>query len=146
LGGLSMAVRYGIEDKLYPHMKRFAEDVFGIEPQTVILREHIMYPDGTFDEANIYIEGLEGQERVYVVGECKAQPGKKDIERFMKMIKRLGNYKTDGKIYPFIVGYAFHPSVLDYLKTNYPELRYFKTYEIEFGERRSKEEYIQSSG
>jgi hypothetical protein len=55
LGGLSMAVGYGIEDKLYSHMKNFAENVFGVEPHTIPLREHIIYPDGTFDEVNIYI-------------------------------------------------------------------------------------------
>jgi hypothetical protein len=73
-----------------------------------------------------------------VVGECKAQPEKKDIERFMKMINRLSNYKVGAKIYPFVVGYVFHPSVIGYLKTNYPELKYFKTYEIEFAEKEVK--------
>lgn len=133
LGGLSMAVGYGIEDKLYPHMTNFAKKCFGVNPEKIFLRKNIIYPDGKYDEANLYIEGKSDGKDLLVIGECKAQPGKKDIDRFMKMVSRLKNY-FGKEVYPFIVGYTFSPEVEKYILEQYPALKFFRTYEIEFGQ------------
>jgi hypothetical protein len=133
LGGLSMAVGYGIEDKLYPHMANFAKKCFGVNPEKLFLRKNIVYPDGKYDEINLYIEGKSEDKDVLVIGECKAQPGKKDIDRFMKMVSRLKTY-FGKEIYPFIVGYTFSPEVETYISGQYPDLKFFRTYEIEFGQ------------
>jgi hypothetical protein len=132
LGGLAMAVGYGIEDKLYSHMPNFAKGCFGVEPENIILRKNIVYPNGKYDEINLYIEGKLNGKDVLVIGECKAQPGKKDIDRFMKLTLRLQDY-FDKEIYPFVVGYTFAPDVEKYISEKYPLLKYFKTYEIEHG-------------
>jgi len=133
LGGLSMAVGYGIEDKLYPHMTNFAKKCFGVNPEKIFLRKNIIYPDGKYDEANLYIEGKSDGKDLLVIGECKAQPGKKDIDRFMKMVSRLKNY-FGKEVHPFIVGYTFSPEVEKYILEQYPALKFFRTYEIEFGQ------------
>jgi prefoldin subunit 5 len=131
LGGLSMAVGYGIEDRLYPKLKRFIKGHFSATPTNVVLRHHINYGNGKFDEVNLYCEALKDDKKVYFIGECKAQPGKRDILKFMEMIKRLKNsLLTD--IYPFIVGYTYHPEVEDFIRERFPEISYFKTYEIEY--------------
>jgi hypothetical protein len=127
-----MAVGYGIEDKLYPHMTNFAKKCFGINPEKVVLRKNIGYPDGKYDEVNLYIEGKSDGKDLLVIGECKAQPGKKDIDRFMKMVSRLKTH-FGKEIYPFIVGYTFSPDVEAYIETAYPGLKYFRTYELEHG-------------
>ena len=133
LGGLAMAVGYGIEDKLYPHLKNFVARVYGANVQRVVLRENVMYPNGKFDEVNLYAEATIDQRDVLVVGECKAQPGKKDIDKFVNMVWRLKE-KFNKEIYPFVVGYAFSLDVESYLSARYPEVKYFKTYQIEHGE------------
>jgi len=132
IGGLAMAVGYGIEDKLYIHMPNFAKGCFGVEPENITLRKNIVYPNGKYDEINLYIEGKLNGKDVLVIGECKAQPGKKDIEGFMKMTLRLQDY-FEKEIYPFVVGYTFAPDVEKYISEKYPLLKYFKTYEIEHG-------------
>lgn len=130
LGGLSMAVGYGIEDKLYPHISKFAQKYFGISVEDTVLRKNVIYPDGKFDEINLYISGKKDGKDVLVLGECKAQPGKKDIDRFIKMVSRLKDYFKK-EIFPFVVGYTFNPVVEEYTLKRYPELKLFKTYEIE---------------
>ncbi len=134
LGGLSMAVGYGIEDNMYPHIETLAKKVYGIEEiQEKELRKNIVYSDGRYDEVNIYIKGKKEAQEVYLVGECKAQPGKKDIQRFVSLINRLEN-KFKKEIFCFIVGYSFSKDVEDYLNLEYPYIKYFKTYQIEHEE------------
>jgi DNA repair exonuclease SbcCD ATPase subunit len=130
LGGLSMAVGYGIEDKLYPHISKFAQKYFGVTVEDTVLRKNVIYPDGKFDEINLYISGKKDGKDVLVLGECKAQPGKKDIDKFIKMVSRLKDFFKK-EIFTFVVGYTFNPVVEEYTLKKYPELKFFKTYEIE---------------
>ncbi len=131
LGGLSMAVGYGLEDTLFPHIGKFLEKKFNIKNSKTELRKYIKHNDGKYDEVNIYTEGYKGENLVIAVSECKAQPGKKDIDKFMKMIERLK--KTLNKnIIPYMVGYTFHPEIETYIKERYSELKYYKTYEIAY--------------
>jgi len=129
LGGLSHAVGYGIEDKLFPFMDSFIHKEFGFVPDEVE-RKFIQYDKNRKDEVNIFIKGINNNRPVIVVGECKSQPGKRDIDDFDEMIKRLKNhFKID--IYGFIVGYIFDPDVEEYIKAHYPYIKYYKTYQVE---------------
>ena len=132
LGGLSMAVGYGIEDKYIPIMESFALNRYGADID-VVERKHIIYPDGKYDEINLYLEGSIKNKKVYIIGESKAQPGKKDLDRFNLMLGRLKNYfkvKDDG-IKGFMIGYIYAPEVEDYAHSKYPHIDLFKTYQIE---------------
>ncbi len=127
VGGLSITVGYGIEDKLIPYMDDFANNYYGVMPEE-IERKYIQYEDGNYDEINLYIRGQKDNKEVYIIGECKAQPGKKDIDRFAKLMKRVEkHYKKD--VYGFLVGYMFHPDVERYCKEHY-NIDMFKTYQV----------------
>ncbi|MCX7858374.1 MAG: hypothetical protein N2513_10440 [Deltaproteobacteria bacterium] len=129
LGNLSDTVGYGLEDRIMPYVPAFAVKEFGIKVD-LIERRNIVYPDGRYDEVNIYVEGKKNGEKVYMIGECKAKPGKKDIDRFYSLIKRLSAH-LKGQIYPFIVGYVYSPDVEGYIKEKYPEVRMVKSFEFE---------------
>ncbi len=129
LEGLSDAVGYGLEDKLIPHMNKFVKHYYGCEVR-VIDRRNIIYSEGGFDEINIYIEAKKNNEDYLIIGECKSKPGKKDIDKFLQLKKRVERYFPDKKIKSFIVGYTFHPNVEEYLKGK-KEVDYFKSFEIE---------------
>ncbi len=129
VGGLSMAVGYGIEDKYIPIMDDFVLKQYGVVAKTVE-RKFIEYKDGTYDEINLYIEAEADGKKIYIIGESKAQPGKKDFDRFDTMLKRFkNNFNTDLKA--FVIGYQFSPEVEKYAKTEYPNIDFFKTYQIE---------------
>ncbi len=128
VGGLSMVVGYGIEDKLIPYMEDFVHNFYNVKAMEVE-RKFIQYDNGNYDEVNLYIKGNKNNNEVFIIGECKAQPGKKDIDRFAKMLARIKNYYKK-EVYGFIVGYIFHPEMEKYCKERY-EIDVFKTYEVE---------------
>ena len=128
VGGLSMSVGYGIEDRLIPHLKQFAFQEFGVEV-TLVDRRNITYPDGKYDEVNLYVEGKKDSIPVFLIGECKAQPGKKDFDRFAKRIERLQNV-LKGQITALMVGYHYTPEVEAYADRLYPSILHYKTFQI----------------
>ncbi len=128
LGGLSMDVGYGIEDKMIPHLRQFALHEFGIEV-TLVDRRNVFYPDGNHDEVNLYVEGKRDGHTQYLIGECKAQPGKKDFDKFSQELKRLQSV-LKGEITPFMVGYHFAPEVESYAVEQYPQILRYKTFQI----------------
>ncbi len=133
LGGLAMAVGYGIEDKVMPYFFDLAKKDYGVLVERVDRRNYI-YPDGRYDEINIFAEGSKGRKRHVIVAECKAQPSKKDTDRLIEMAERLRN-DTKATIYPILIGYMFSPEVESYAKEKYPALRLMKTYEFELNYR-----------
>ena len=83
LGGLAMAVVYGIEDKVMPYFFDLAKKDYAIQLERVDRRNYT-YSDGRYDEINIFAEGIKGGKKHIIVAECKAQPSKKDADRFMR--------------------------------------------------------------
>jgi hypothetical protein len=128
LGGLSMDVGYGIEDKMIPHLRQFVLHEFGIEV-TLVDRRNVFYPNGKHDEVNLYVEGKKDGHTQYLIGECKAQPGKKDFDKFSQELKRLQSV-LKGEITPFMVGYHFAPEVESYAVEQYPQILRYKTFQI----------------
>jgi len=129
LGGLSANIGYGIEDKIFPYISDFAKKEFAIEV-ALTDRRNIIYPNGKYDEINIYAEGVKDSQPSFLVGECKAHPGKKDFDKFSHMTERIKKV-IKGDIYPFMVGYNLAPEVETYAKAKYPHIRICKTYEFE---------------
>ena len=129
LGGLTQDVGYGIEDKIMPYMPDFVKKSYGIDA-VLVERKNIVYPNGKYDELNIYVEGTKQGKKVFVIGECKAQPGKKDADKFHEMIERVKTL-LKGEIFLFLVGYSFDPTVENYIRENYPGTGIFKSYDFE---------------
>ncbi len=129
VAGLSDTVGYGLEDKIMPYISDFAKKEFAIET-LLIDRRNIVYPDGRFDEVNIYVEGIKDGEKVYMIGECKARHGKKEIERFAELLKKVKGY-LNAPVYSFVVGYSYSPEVEKYLEEKYPEIKIMKSFEFE---------------
>jgi DNA repair ATPase RecN len=129
LGNLSHTVGYGLEDKIIPYLPKMAKEEYGIKVKDYG-RKNIVYPDGKYDEANLYVEGEKEGRPIYLIGECKAQLGKKDIDRFSKMLERIKHHlKSD--VVGFIVSYSLQPSVEEYLKKSHPEIRFYYSYYFE---------------
>ena len=131
MGGMAMAVGYGIEDKLMPHIPEFVDTVFGIRAD-IVDRRNIVYSDGSHDEANIYVEGEKNGNRIYLIGECKAQPGKRDFDKFAGLLGRIRENR-EGNVSGMMIGYHYAPDVENYAKENYPAIKFYRTFEVERG-------------
>ena len=131
MGGLAMAVGYGIEDRLMPHIPEFVDTAFGIRAD-IVDRRNIIHPDGSYDEANIYVEGEKNGNRIYLIGECKAQPGKRDFDKFAGLLGRIRENR-EGDVSGMMIGYHYAPDVENYAKENYPAIKFYRTFEVERG-------------
>lgn len=129
LGGLTQDVGYGLEDKVMPYMVDFVKKNYGIEAE-LVKRKNIVYPNGKYDELNIYVEGTKQGKKVFVIGECKSQPSKKDADKFHQVYERVKT-ALDGDIFLFMVGYSFDPNVENYIGDKYPEISIFMSYDFE---------------
>ncbi len=129
LAGLSDTVGYGLEDKIMLYMYDFARDEFGVEVE-VIERRNIVYPDGRYDEVNIYVEGFRNGAKVYIVGECKSRPSKREVDKLIEKVERVREFLGD-EVYAFIVGYTFAPDVEEYIKEMYPWLKMMRSFEFD---------------
>lgn len=131
MGGLAMAVGYGIEDRLMPQIPEFVDTAFGIRAD-IVDRRNIVYPDGSYDEANIYVEGEKNGNRIYLIGECKAQPGKRDFDKFAGLLGRIRE-NSEGDVMGMMIGYHYAPDVEKYAKENYPAIKFYRTFEVARG-------------
>ncbi|CUS96987.1 hypothetical protein [Candidatus Kryptobacter tengchongensis] len=129
LAGISDTVGYGLEDKVMVYMREFARDEYGVEAE-IVERRNVVYPDGRYDEVNIYVEGRKNGQKVYLIGECKSRPSKGEIDKLSKKRDRLRNY-FNADVYAFIVAYYFSPEVENYLREEHPDIKMVKSYEFE---------------
>jgi hypothetical protein len=129
LGGLTQDVGYGLEDKAMPFMVDFVKKNYGIDADRVE-RKNIVYPNGNYDELNIYVEGTKQGKKAFVIGECKSQPSKKDADKFHQRIERVQTVLA-GEIFLFMMGYSYDPAVEKYIREKYPQVSIFKSYDFE---------------
>ena len=128
LGCLSNSFGYVLENEAIRFLPGLLQRDKGIDIQ-VMDRRYIVYADGQDDEINIYGEGLLKSKKVYVVGESKSQLGKKDINRFNRLVKRVSEH-LHAKLIPVLVTHSVHPDVEAYAKNNIQELEIYRSYEL----------------
>ncbi|MCZ6679518.1 MAG: hypothetical protein O7E52_19990 [Candidatus Poribacteria bacterium] len=126
VGGLSNTIGYGIEDKSYPLLKKVIQRDFGVDVES-LFRKNIVYSRDHFDEINIYGEGVRSGEKVYIVGECKAQFGANDVKRYAALLERVGEH-LGGPIVSLTLAYHYHPQAEESLKAQ--GIKYYWSYEL----------------
>lgn len=127
VGGISNTIGYELEDKSYPILPALLKRDFGAEVGR-LYRRFLLYPDGRDDEINIYGEGKRNGQKVYVIGEAKAQLGRRDVDRFVRMLKRVQAF-LDAELIPLVLTYAAHPKVEEYAATK--GLKIYWSYDLQ---------------
>ena len=89
VAGLSDTVGFRLEDESYKSLPRLLKRDLNLEVEGRLIRKYVEYADGKVDEVNIYGKGKRNGKTVYVLGECKSKLGKRDIDNFLKRVKRL---------------------------------------------------------
>ncbi|RMF39004.1 MAG: chordopoxvirus fusion protein [Chloroflexi bacterium] len=116
LGGLAMAVGYGLENQAYRALPRLLARDFGIEVQGRLLRRYVKDREGRDIEVNIIGEAIRDGERIVIVGEGKSQLSKNGVDDFVrKKLKRLEGVL--GPIFPVLVTHMISsPDVEEYVR------------------------------
>ncbi|KJR41478.1 hypothetical protein MCHI_002628 [Candidatus Magnetoovum chiemensis] len=126
VGGLSDTIGYGLEDKSYTALIDVIRRDFHIKVDK-LYRKNIVYGKHKFDEVNIYGEAQKDGKTVYIVGECKARFGVKNLEKYIKMTERV-KACLGSDIIPIILAYQYHPDAEEELKN--ANIKYYWSYEV----------------
>ena len=129
VGGLSVDLGHLVEDSIFPYIIDFARREYGLEV-SVLDRRNIEYPDGRFDEIDVYAEGSEGGGRAVLIAEVKSQPGKRDIDRFAEVVHRVQAH-TGTTVHPVLIASTADPRVERYLREHHAEIRFVPRYAFE---------------
>ncbi|CUS86921.1 hypothetical protein [Candidatus Kryptobacter tengchongensis] len=116
LGGLSNTIGYMLENESYKHLPALLERDFGIKVKTRLKRGYVADKEGNKIEVNIFGEAEKNGKIITIIGECKSQLSKNDVDNFIrKKLSRLeGVYPN---IFPVMVVHMIsEPDVEDYLK------------------------------
>jgi mannitol-1-phosphate/altronate dehydrogenase len=104
LGGLSGTVGYTLEDRTYPSLPPLLKNDFGITLKEELKRDFIEDNEGEYIEVNIVGKGLQNGKEILIVGECKTQLSKNDVNDFIrKKLKRLNGVHQN--VFPVLVTY-----------------------------------------
>jgi hypothetical protein len=102
LGGLSMTVGYGLEDKAYPALPALLKRDFNLVVQGRLTRTYVQDKKGQNLEVNIFGKAVKDGNDVFIIGESKSQLSKKEIDAFVrKRLKRFDGVFSD--IFPVLV-------------------------------------------
>ncbi len=126
LGGLSNTVGYQLEDRAYPALKKILTRDYAFEIDR-LYRKNIVYSKDHFDEINIYGEARKNGNKIFIIGESKAQFGVKDVRKFKKLFERVRSH-LGGEIFPLVIAYHYHPEAEAQLQEN--GIKHFWSYEL----------------
>ena len=115
LGALQHSVGYMLEDRAYTHLPRLLEEEFGIRLIEPLRRRYIEVAPRRYEEVNLIGKGLKEGREVWILGECKSQLRKRDVDSFLARVKRLESF-FPGEKFLLLVTYQTPPPVEDYVK------------------------------
>ena len=126
LGGLSHTVGYILEDKAFETLPLLLKKEYGIETEA-LKRDFIEISPNRFEEINIIGQGKRDGKKIWILGECKAQLKKRDVDKFLKKISRIEHIFPGEKLI-ILVAYQTSPQVKEYVREK--GLRLYFSYEL----------------
>ncbi len=127
LGGLSHTVGYILEDRSYVALPHLLSKEFGIEVEE-IKRDFVELAPNRYEELNIIGKGKKNGTPVWILGECKTQLRKKDVDSFLKKISRI-EHLFPGEKFLVMVTYQTSPQVRHYIKQK--GIKLYFSYELQ---------------
>jgi DNA repair exonuclease SbcCD ATPase subunit len=115
LGNLSHTVGYVLEDRAYRGLPELLKRDFGIELIEPLKRDYIEIGRDQYEEVNIIGKARKDGKEIWIIGECKSQLKKVDIDEFLKSIKRIEDFLKGEKLL-IAVTYQTSPKVRRYVE------------------------------
>ncbi|MEJ5300500.1 MAG: hypothetical protein WHS38_05875 [Thermodesulforhabdaceae bacterium] len=114
LGKLSHSVGYVLEDRAIVHLPRLLKKDEGVDVEE-LKRDFVELGPGRYEEINILGKGYKGNKPVWIIGECKTQFKKKDVEGFLKKLEKIERFFPGERIL-IAVTYQSPPQIQELLK------------------------------
>jgi len=103
LGGLTHTVGYTLENESYRALPHLLERDYRVKLKERLRRDYLTDAEGCDIEVNIIGRGQVDGKEVVVIGECKSQLSKNDIDNFIR--RKLERIKgvIDADLFPVLV-------------------------------------------
>jgi DNA repair ATPase RecN len=115
LGNLSHTVGYVLEDRAYRGLPELLKRDFSIELIEPLRRDYIEIGRDQYEEVNIIGKARKDGKEIWIIGGCKSQLKKVDIDEFLKSIKRIEDFLKGEKLL-IAVTYQTSPKVRRYVE------------------------------
>ncbi len=115
VGSLSHTVGYVLEDRAYKGLPELLKRDFGIQIVDGLKRDYIKIGMDKYEEINIIGKGRGDGKDVWVIGECKSQLKKVNVDDFLKAVKKIEPF-VKGERVLVAVTYQASPSVREYVE------------------------------
>jgi len=112
VGDLSHTVEYILGDRACAALPSLLKEELGMEIEE-LKRDFIETSPNRYEEINIIGKGKKDGTPVWILGECKTQLKKKDIDSFLKKVSRIEHLFPGEKIF-VAVTYQTSPQVRHY--------------------------------
>ena len=123
LGGLSHTVGYFLEDRAYISLPKLLRKDYNLEVIEPLKRDFIKISSNRYIEVNIIGKGKKENREYIILGECKTQLKKKDVDNFIKTISKIKNI-FNLPIFPVLITFQTSPQVKKYLESKNLSLYY----------------------
>jgi uncharacterized phage infection (PIP) family protein YhgE len=127
IGGISRTFGYILEDRAFKGLPGILKRDFGIESLEYLKRDYIEISPGKYEEVNIVGRGKKDGEDVWIVGDCKTQLKKRDVDEFISTIQKIEKV-IEGKKILITVVYQASPDVRKYVEEK--GIRLYFSYEM----------------
>ncbi len=115
LGGLSNAFGYVLEDRAIKGLPAILKERYNIEITEPLKRDILETPDGREIELNIFGKGRLNGKVLTIIGECKSQMRKRDVDKFLNYVKMLDRY-LPGEKFLVLVAYQAPLKIRKYIE------------------------------
>ncbi len=115
LGGLQHTVGYVLEDRAFVGLPKLLEKDFGIKITMPLKRDYMEISPGKEEEINIIGRGKRDGREIWILGECKSQINKREVDKFLRKVNKLNKVIPGEKIL-LIITYQAPPIVRRYIE------------------------------
>ena len=115
IGGLAHSIGYFLEDRAYRGLPGILKERFDIEVTQPLRRIHVETGRNRYAEINVFGKGIREGKELYIIGECKVRLTRKDVNKFLKTLEKVGD-RWEGEKFIIIVAYHVTPSIEQYVK------------------------------
>ncbi len=106
---------YFLENEAYKKLPALLKSDYGIEITHRLKRDYVKVAPNRYEELNIIGKGKKNGKEIWIMGECKTQLKKKDINEFMRKLSRIKHLFPEDKLF-VIVTHQAPPPVQEYAK------------------------------
>jgi hypothetical protein len=116
-GGLADSVGYTLENEAYRSLPELLKEDFDLAVEDRLCRDYLSDINGKDMEVNILGDGTRQGEKLLIVGECKTQLSKNNVDSFLR--RRLRKIDTGNRrVFPIMVAHMVsQKNVVDYARS-----------------------------